>query len=256
MWLNMRAVEERLETRYLGRRAIYLTSTSSTQDVARREAEDGAVDGTIVIAEEQTAGRGRLGRSWVSPAGRNLYFTLILRPPLPRMRSLSIVSPLAVSLAVEGLTTLSPRLKWPNDVLVRDRKLSGVIIESELADRSVKYALVGIGVNVNFDVDEAADIADTATSLKRELRREISREELLAVVLNHFEALYETDVTSTLVQLWRERLDTLGKRVRVTLGNHVQEGLAEDVDDEGNLILVRSDGSRVLVESGEVTLRS
>jgi len=257
MWLNLRAVEEHLETEFVGRRIVYLTSTGSTQNIARVEAEAGAPSGTTVVAEEQTAGRGRFGRSWVSPAGKNLYLTLVMRPPLEHLRSLSIVAPLAVALAVEELTGLRPQLKWPNDVLINKRKLSGILVESEIVGAAVEYALVGIGVNVNFDIEEAPEIAGIATSLRRELGHEIPREELLASFLNQFEQLYEDARNGDAVlQQWRSRLDTLGREVRVTFRDQVYEGLAEDVDRHGGLILAQPDGTRRTIEAGEVTLRS
>jgi len=257
MWLDLRAVETRLETQFVGQRMVYLTSTSSTQDVARDEAEKDAPSGTVVVAEEQLSGRGRFGRAWVSPSGKNLYFTLIMRPPLQRLRSLSIIAPLAVAVAVEKCTGISARIKWPNDVLINERKLSGILIETELSGQSVKYALVGIGVNVNFEIEEASEVADIATSVKRELGHEASREELLAALLNQFEVLYETAARGReVLQEWRSRLATLGCQIKVTFGGHVEDGLAEDVDADGNLILLRADGSRVAIEAGEVTLRS
>ena len=191
MWLDLAEVEQRLTTRFVGRRLLYLTSTGSTMDVARGEAEASAPDGTVVLAEEQTKGRGRFDRVWVSPEGKNLYLTLIIRPPLERLRSLSIVAPLAVALAIEDSTGLTPRIKWPNDVLMNGRKLSGILVESEIAGESVEYALIGIGINVNFDIEQSPEIAQIATSVKRELGNETCREDLLAVFLNHFEALYE-----------------------------------------------------------------
>jgi BirA family biotin operon repressor/biotin-[acetyl-CoA-carboxylase] ligase len=256
MWLDLAVVEQRLTTCFVGRRLLYLTSTGSTQDVARKEAEDGAPDGTVVLAEEQTKGRGRFDRVWVSPAGKNLYLTVIMRPPLDRLRSLSIVAPLAVALAIEDSTGLTPRIKWPNDVLVNDRKLSGILVESEIAGESVKYALVGAGINVNFDIEQSPEIAAIATSLKRELGRDTSREDLLAAFLNRFEALYENAPKGDAVlQQWRSRLDTLGREVRVIFREQVYEGLAEDVDRDGNLILIEADGTRRTIEAGEVTLR-
>jgi len=256
MWLNLAVVEERLTTRFVGRRLLYLTSTGSTMDAARIEAEAGAPDGTVVLAEEQTKGRGRFERVWVSPAGQNLYLTLIMRPPLDRLRSLSIVAPLAVALAVEESTGLTPRIKWPNDVLVDGRKLSGILVESEIAVESVKYALIGAGINVNLDVEQSPEIAQIATSVKRELGRESSREELLSAFLNRFEQLYEEIPKSDAVfEQWRSRLDTLGRDVRVTFRDQVYEGLAEDIDREGNLILAQPDGSRRVIEAGEVSLR-
>ena len=252
--LDRALVERRLRTRYLGRNLLYLQTTSSTQDVARAEAEAGGPVGTAVLAEEQTAGRGRLGRAWVSPAGKNIYVTLVMRPPAPKLRVLSIVSPLAIAEALEGIG-LAPRLKWPNDVLVGGRKIAGILIETELSGDAVKYALVGIGLNVNFDVGAVPEIAGIATSVRRELGRDASREELLAALLNAFEARYEQALEGDAVfQAWRSRLETLGRRVRATLGERVEEGVAEDVDAEGNLLVRRNDGSLAVVEAGDVTL--
>lgn len=255
-WLNLNAVQSRLRTAFLAHRLLYLTSTTSSQEVARREAEEGAPAGTIVIAEEQTAGRGRFGRTWVSPAGKNLYVTLILRPPRQRLRSLSTVSPLAVLLGVEDVTGLAPALKWPNDVVAGGRKLAGVLVETDLSGEDVRYSLVGIGLNVNMDVEPDSPIAEVATSLKRELGREVSREDLLAALLNRYESLYEEAASGTTVHdAWKARLETLGRQVRVTFRDQVFEGLAEDVDAEGSLVLRQADGSRITLDAGEVTLR-
>lgn len=256
MSLDLDSVSRVLTTAWAGRRFVYLTETHSTQDVARAEAEAGAPAGTVVIAEAQTAGRGRFGRPWVSPPCQNLYLTMITRPIVQRLRLLSIVAPLAVTLAVEDVVGLEPRIKWPNDVLVGDRKLAGVLIESEIAGPEVKYALVGIGLNVNFDIDPDSEIADIATSLKREVGHEVSRERLLVALLSRFERSYEAAARGSEVHAaWRARLQTLGRQVRVTFRDQVYEGLAEDVDAAGNLVLLLPDGSRLTVEAGEVTLR-
>jgi BirA family transcriptional regulator, biotin operon repressor / biotin---[acetyl-CoA-carboxylase] ligase len=257
MWLNLAKVEQHLTTRFVGRRLLFCTSTGSTMDVARSDADAAAPDGTVVLADEQTTGRGRFERVWVSPGGTNLYLTLIMRPPLDRLRSLSIVAPLAVALAVEDCTGLTVRIKWPNDVLVNGRKLSGILIESEIAGDSVEYALVGTGVNVNLDIEHSPEIAQIATSVKREVGHETSREDLLAVFLNRFEELYEdAPKGDDVLDQWRSRLDTLGREVRVTFRDQVYEGLAEDVDRDGNLILAQSGGTRRVIEAGEVTLRT
>ena len=255
--LDFTLVEERLKTRYVGRNLLYLTSATSTQDVARVEAERNAPEGTAVLAEEQTGGRGRLGRSWVSPAGKNLYLTLVMRPPARRLRVLSIVAPLAMAEALEDAAGLTCRIKWPNDVLVGGRKIAGVLIETDLAGEAVKYALVGMGVNVNFDPAAVPEIADIATSVRRELGRDGSREEVLAALLNAFEARYtEALKGDAAFRAWRSRLETLGRRVRATLGERVEEGVAEDVDAEGSLLIRRDDGSLATVEAGDVTLRA
>ncbi len=255
--LNLTLIEERLTTRFVGRNLLHLIQTTSTQNAARAEAERDAPEGTAVVAEEQTGGRGRLGRSWVSPAGKNLYLTLVMRPPARHLRVLSIVAPLAMAEALEGAAGLTCRIKWPNDVLVGGRKIAGVLIETDLAGAAVKYALVGMGVNVNFDAAGVSEIADIATSVRRELGREGSREEVLAALLNAFEARYtDAQEGDAAFRAWRSRLETLGQRVRATLGERVEEGTAEDVDAEGSLLIRRDDGSLVTVEAGDVTLRA
>ena len=222
-------------------------------DVARQEAEEGASEGTVVIAEEQSVGRGRFGRRWVSPAGQNLYLTLLLRPDISRLRTLAMVAPLAVCKAVEATTTLRPAIKWPNDVLVGARKLAGVLIESELAGEEPRYALVGIGLNVNFRTD-GTEVAAIATSLAQELGADVSREAVLAALLDEFEGLY-LGPPAVVHAEWRTRLETLGREVTVTFRGETHAGVAEDVDGEGNLVLRMPDGALRTFEAGEVSLR-
>jgi BirA family transcriptional regulator, biotin operon repressor / biotin---[acetyl-CoA-carboxylase] ligase len=255
MWLDLPAVESALDSRFVGRRLVYLTSTSSTMDVARAEAEADAPEGTAVFAEEQTAGRGRFGRAWLSPTGKNLYLTVILRPSVERLRRLTMMTPLAVCLAIEEATGIPAQVKWPNDVLLAGRKACGVLIDIELAGDAPRYALVGIGVNVNYDIDPESEIADIATSVKEQLGRETAREPVLASLLNHLEKLYEQEDGEAVRAAWKARLETLGRRVQLTFAGEVREGLAEDVDGEGNLILLRDDSSRQTFEAGEVSLR-
>lgn len=255
MWLDLPALESALDTKYVGRHLVYMTSTTSTMDVARAEAEAGAPEGTVVFAEEQTAGRGRFGRRWVSPAGKNLYLTLILRPTTQRLRRLSMVTPLAIALAIEEATGLSPSMKWPNDILLSGRKVSGILIETEFSGAEPRYALIGPGVNVNYDIDSDSEIAAIATSVKQELGRETPREPILAAFLNHIENLYEQDDADAVRAAWKSRLETLGRQVHLNFHGEIHEGLAEDVDAEGNLILLRADGTRQTFEAGEVSLR-
>ena len=255
MWLNLSEVHPLLRTDFVGRRVIYLTSTHSTQDIARREAEDGVPEGTVVIAEEQTAGRGRFGRRWVSPAGLNLYLTIVLRPDLARLRALSIAAPLAVCRAVDAVSDVRPLIKWPNDVIVNGKKLAGVLIESETSGENVRHALVGIGINVNYRVDDP-EISGIATSLIQQENSPVSREKLLAVLMNEMESLYNTSISGGEVHdRWKARLDTLGREVTVRFQGESYEGVAEDVDAYGNLLLRLADGRVLTLEAGEVTLR-
>ncbi len=242
-----------LRTEFVGRGVSYHASTKSTMELARKDAQAGAPEGAITIAEEQTAGRGRMARSWVSPPGVNLHFTIILRPAQDQLRYLAVIAPLAVCLAIEETTGLFPRIKWPNDVLIDSRKVCGILPESELSGDEVLFALVGIGINVNLDVAGYPEIREIATSLRAELGREVSREEVLAATLNHFEMLYEALRRGEVVSTgWKKRLDTLGRPVRVQGAGGILEGTAVDADSDGALILRRDDGSHVRVDAGEV----
>jgi BirA family biotin operon repressor/biotin-[acetyl-CoA-carboxylase] ligase len=253
---SIEAFEARLATRFVGRRFLYHERLPSTQDVARQEAERGAPEGTTILADQQTAGRGRLGRQWVSPAGANLYFSVVLRPAVEHLRTLGMIWPLAICQAVGEVAGLSARVKWPNDVLVGTRKLAGVLIDSEFSGDRVDCAIAGIGLNVNLDVSAHEEIRDIATSISAELGREVAREDVLAAVLGRFEGLYEAARRGQPVHLaWKAHLDTLGRRVRVRSGERVEVGVAEDVEPNGALILRRPDGSRVRIEAGEVTLK-
>jgi len=252
---SARALREGLTTSFVGRRLEYRAAFGSTQDLARELAQAGAAEGTVVLAGRQTAGRGRLGRSWVSPRG-GIYLTVVLRPPAEHLKALVIIAGLAVARGIERVAGLETSLKWPNDVLVAGRKIAGILSESELVGQSVSYALVGIGVNVNADMAAYRESAPLATSVMTELGREVSREALAAGILNEFEALYlAAQVGEPIEQEWRARLGMLGKQVQVRLGDQVEEGLAEDVDRDGSLILRRADGTRLTIAAGDVTLR-
>jgi BirA family biotin operon repressor/biotin-[acetyl-CoA-carboxylase] ligase len=253
---SLEALRSQLRTSFMGRRAIYRRSVTSTMDAARGEAEAGVPEGAVVIADEQTAGRGRLGRQWVSPPGTNIYVSVILHPPAAHLRQLSIIFPLAICEGIEEVTGLAARIEWPNDVLVGGRKVSGVLLDAEIVGDQVRYAIAGIGLNVNFDPSTYEELRDIATSLRRELGREVSREAVLAALLNHLEPLYQGALLGEKAHLaWKERLDTLGKSVRVGFADRMEEGVAVDTDSDGALILRRDDGTTARIEAGEVTLR-
>jgi BirA family biotin operon repressor/biotin-[acetyl-CoA-carboxylase] ligase len=217
--------------------------------------------GALVLAESQNAGRGRAGRAWVSPPDVNLYITLILFPPLQHLRSLAYVTPLAVARALETFTAqkgvpVEAEIKWPNDVLVGGKKLAGVLIETEHAPERV-VALVGVGVNVNLEASRIEEVAGIATSLKEATGVEMPREELLAVICNEFEPLYEEALAGSRepFETWKQRLMTLGREVSVTAPDTSFEGRAVDVEEDGALVVVLADGSRRRVEAGDVRVR-
>jgi BirA family biotin operon repressor/biotin-[acetyl-CoA-carboxylase] ligase len=243
-----------LETEAVGRCVLHLASVSSTMDAARREAENGAPHGMIVIADEQTRGQGRRGRHWVSPPG-NVYVTIILRPAAWNVRTLAMVAPLAACEAIDAVANVRSSIKWPNDVLIGGRKVGGVLIDVHLGRDGVDYALVGVGINVGLDASQHEEIRGLATSLAAESGEDVSREKVLATLLNRFERLYAAAGADESVRdAWRGRLETLGRQVRVQFGDHVDEGMAEDVDSEGNLLLRRADGSVIALAAGDVTL--
>lgn len=244
-----------LRTEAFGRNLIFEPVVGSTMDLARDAAHHGAPEGTVAVADEQTAGRGRMGRSWVTPPAANLTCTLLLRPPAAVLRQVAMIAPLAVVHAVEE-QGLRASIKWPNDVQVAGKKLAGVLIEAEIEGGSASAVLCGIGLNVNFDPRAHEETRDIATSLAVELARDVAREPLLASLLLHFERLYhDAQSGASMRAAWRDRLITLGQHVRATMPDGVVEGVAEDVDETGALLIRTPDNQLVTVEAGDVTLR-
>jgi BirA family biotin operon repressor/biotin-[acetyl-CoA-carboxylase] ligase len=170
---------------------------------------------------------------------------------------LTIAACLAVAQSIEKVTGLETTIKWPNDVLIAGKKVSGILIESDAHGDRVNYAIVGIALNVNLDPATIPEISETATSLRQMLGRKVSRREMLIALLGEFETLYNAVRRGEPIDReWRLRLETLGKKVVVRCGDEVQEGVAEGVDEDGNLLLRHSDGSLMTITAGDVTLKS
>jgi len=253
--LTAHSIAAGLGTRCLGRRVLVYSSLPSTMDRARQAAREGAPEGTIVIAEEQTAGRGRQGRAWLAPPG-NIALSLLLRPTLEQLPSLNMVASLAVVRAVARTTGIQACIKWPNDVMVGSRKLCGILVDSELAGDTVNFAVVGLGLNVNLNPGDYPEIAATATSLSRELGGVVPRLPVVQALLEEMEALYlRLRQGESLLAEWRYHLATLGQRVVIIQGQQRQEGFAEEVAADGSLLLRLPDGSLLPVVAGEVSLR-
>ena len=225
-------------------------------DIARQEAERGAPEGTVVVADEQTAGRGRFGRHWVSGSGQNLLFSVVFYPEQTALSGLSMIASVAVLSAIQRVTTLAPTLKWPNDVLVAGRKLGGILVETAVLGNHLRYAVVGFGINVNFDPSGTQEIASFTTSLSNELGRQISRERLFEATLGELSELHlRLKAWDDVRCQWEGSLETLGTHVRIQWGSGVEEGFAEAVDSDGNLILRRSDGTVATLSGGDVTFQ-
>ncbi|MCG0238332.1 MAG: biotin--[acetyl-CoA-carboxylase] ligase [Firmicutes bacterium] len=233
--------------------------------MAKARAREGAPEGLVVLAEEQTGGKGRLGRRWHSPPGQGIWMTVVLRPPLPpaEVPRLTLVAAVAVAGAIRQVAGLPVGIKWPNDIVCRDRKLCGILTEMEADMERVHFAAVGIGINVN--QDPAAfppELRETATSLRAELGAPVDRAALLRAVLAELEAGYDALLAgrfaAEVLPRWRECSVTLGRRVRVTPvvpGAEVLTGLAREVAEDGALILELPDGTLRRVVAGEVSLR-
>jgi BirA family biotin operon repressor/biotin-[acetyl-CoA-carboxylase] ligase len=221
---------------------------------ARELAKKGAAEGTVVIADKQTAGRGRLGRTWLSPEG-SLAMSVILKPSLNNLPQLVMIASLAVVRSISKVTGLETRIKWPNDVLIKGKKVCGILIESEVKGGIVNFSIIGIGINVNFNPLAFPEISDIATTLSHDTATEISKTELISALLFELEQLYlEAQAGVPIYREWQEKMETLGKWVQVRTGNTVEQGKAETVTEYGNLILRRADGSLAEIVAGDVTV--
>ncbi len=256
--LTAETITRELPTRLIGRRVMAYPRLGSTNDEAKRLAAAGEPEGTLVIAEEQTAGRGRLQRTWWAPPGTALLMSLIFRPNLAphQAQRLTMLCSLAICDAITETTGLAPAVKWPNDVLLHGRKVCGILTELGIEDARLAYVVVGMGINVNVDFSGAGELARTATSLAQELGHEVSRLELLRAILVSIEGRYarlragESPHTE-----WSERLATLGQRVVVTTPTEQWRGVAAGVDTDGALLLRDEEGVLRRILAGDVTLR-
>ena len=238
--LSAGSISRGLATRFIGRRTVYHQRLPTTMDAARDEARAGAAEGTVVVAEEQTAARGRLKRTWLSPQG-NLAFSVVLYPTKAQLSTLIMVSSLAVVGGIEAVTGLQAGIKWPNDVLVASRKVCGILIESSFQADRLDYAIVGVGINVNLKPADFPEITPIATSLSLEVGKSVSRLRLIRAVLSEMDRLYLAP-QETVFRQWQDRLVTLGSDVRVTSGDTALNGVAESVEPDGSLMLRLPDG--------------
>lgn len=247
-------IKRELGTKFIGKRVIHYASVASTMEMAKKLAREGAEEGTVVIADEQTSGRGRLGRVWLSPKG-SLALSIILHPSSKQLPQLVMLTSVAVARSIKQLTGLKAVIKWPNDILINNKKVGGILIETEVEGDVVKFAIAGIGVNVNVDLSSIPDILTVATSVSQELGREIPLTDFVVTLLTEVERLYTRTQAGVLVyREWKGYLETLGKRIRVKIGEMVEEGKAESVAEDGSLFLRRDDGSLAKVAAGDVTV--
>lgn len=253
------AASAALQTKLLGTTLTYLAEVDSTQNVARQAALAGAPEGLVVVADRQSAGRGRLGRDWWSPAEGGLYVSLLLRPRLTPERLAWVTMAVALGAAegVEAVCGVQPELKWPNDLTWQGRKLAGVLAEAGLVDGQVEYVIAGLGLNVQVDFGQRPELARQAVSLHEITGGPVDRSALLAALLAAIEIHYlaiQRGVSP--LPRWAARLATLGQAVDVVQPDGTTlTGLAEAVLEDGRLLLRLPDGSSLPLSAADVSLR-
>ena len=258
--LSAEEVKNSLSTKILGSDIKYFTTTDSTNNQAKKLALDGAVDGTIVISEEQNGGRGRLSRSFFCPKYKGIWFSVILRPDfLPQEApKCTLLAAVAVTKAIYDVTGVKVGIKWPNDILYNGKKLVGILTEMSAEMERINYIVLGIGIDVNISVEETPeDIRDIMTSLSQITGKKVSRLELLNKLLYHLEQLYimaQKQSFAPILDEWRKYSITLNQEIKVISGNDVTYGEAVDIDDDGAL-LVKINGQIKRVLAGDVSIR-
>jgi len=251
-------VKPLLGTKQLGRVIHYFQTIDSTNSKAYQLALEGAKEGELVIAESQEKGRGRLGRHWFSPPFLNLYLSVILRPNIPPQQAslITLMAAVATVDAIRKFTGFLPLIKWPNDILLRDRKVAGLLNEIHSEMDRVHFIILGIGVNLNVDGKMfPKEVRTLATSLKKEMGQTISRKAFLQLLLQELEgwyAIFLKEGAAAILKAWRDRAQIKGRRVKVHSFGKTLVGVAVDVDSDGALILETADGERKKIVAGDV----
>jgi len=254
-------IKWKLKTKVLGKEVISYKRCGSTNDTAYALAEKGLKEGSVIIAEEQERGKGRHGRRWISPSKGGIYMSVILRPEITpnEISRITLLAAVAAAKAVRETTGLLALIKWPNDILVNNKKVCGILTEMKAEQDGVDFIVIGIGINVNTPLDK---LPKAASSLKEELRlagksREISRIELTKKLLEKLEESYfllKKEGAGPIMEEWKHLTGMLGSRVRVVLQNRTFEGLAHDIDTDGSLIVRKDTGMLEKISSGDIIM--
>ncbi len=253
-------VKRGLQAKFIGKTIHCFDEIASTNGLAREMAVMGAREGTVIIAETQTRGKGRLGRTWASPRG-GIWLSTILRPKLKAKETpkLTLMTSLAVAKTINQLFNLKTEVKWPNDVLINAKKVCGILTEANTRGDVINFVVVGIGINANIGLDSLPkQVRENATSLKHELKREIDREQLLHVLLEkmeHYYVMIMNGKASSVLEEWKSLCGFLGSYVQVTSWEEKIEGWAIDVDENGALTIKLHDGTLRKVLSGDLSLK-
>jgi BirA family biotin operon repressor/biotin-[acetyl-CoA-carboxylase] ligase len=253
-------LESRMTTQWAGHPVIYYASTDSTNLQAKLAAENGAGEGTLLVADMQTSGRGRRGRTWISPPGTNVYYTLLLKPEYPadRASAVTLVMALAAAEGIRRTCGLEAGIKWPNDIVVGGKKVCGILTEMSVEQDYIHYVVIGVGINVG-EQEFAPEVAQTAGFLQQENGQRISRAELVANIMQAFEKDYEIFVQtldmSGLMDAYNALSVNRGREVRVLDPKGEFSGISAGINESGELLVERGDGTVAKVYAGEVSVR-
>lgn len=259
--LSKNELTSRIKTKWMGKNVIYFDDIDSTNAYAKRAAEEGVEDGTLVIADSQTLGRGRRGRCWESPQSTGIWMTIVLKPHIEPANAsmLTLVMGLSTAKALNKVTGLDLQIKWPNDIIFNGKKICGILTEMSAQIDYINYVVIGTGINVNTE-SFPKDIADKAASLKIAVGHTLNRAELVTAILEEFEENYEKFLKTQNLSLLRESYNNIlvnvEQQVRVLLPNHEYTGTAKGINDEGELIVIDEKNQKInYVNSGEVSVR-
>ena len=250
-----------LSTKWVGHHIHYLKEASSTNDVGKSLADKDCADGTLIVAEEQTRGKGRLSRGWFSPAGCGVWCSVVLRPPfLPSEASkCTLLAAVAIIKAINKYRGVNAKIKWPNDVLLEGKKMVGILTEMSAEFGRINYIVIGTGINTNVPKSIIPEeLKELAISVADVAEEPICRVQLLADYLRNIEDLYETVLKEgfgPVLDEWRTYSDTLGQAVKVIAPDKTYFGIAVDIDEEGLLIVRKEDGTLEKVIAGDVSIR-
>jgi len=253
-------IQRGLSTSYIGKEIYYFPELKSTNTIAKEKAlhkAEGINEGTLIIAERQSAGKGRLGREWFSPAG-GIWLSIILYPQLSPsyISRITLMTAVAVVKAIKICTQIKSQIKWPNDILINEKKVCGILTEMSAELDIINWVVVGIGVNVNIKQQEfPEDIRERTTSLKEVLGKKVLRVKLAQIFLQECEKYYESlkrRESSSILKEWKLYSHTLGRKIRVDMGERIITGEAVDINEEGVLILKKEDGELVEIISGTI----
>lgn len=248
------------KTRWAGQEIYYYPDTDSTNIRAKEQGERGAPHGTLVVAGQQSAGRGRRGRGWESPPGCSIYMSILLRPEfLPsKAPMLTLIMAYSVAEALRTCTGMEVKIKWPNDIVLNGKKLVGILTEMSTEIDYINHVVIGVGVNVNM-ASFSEEIADTATSLRIETGEIIKRSTLIVEMMKHFEQNYEkylkTENLSGIREAYNRLLVNCGKEVKILGSKEPYQAVALGINDSGELLVRKQDGSEEAVYAGEVSVR-